>query len=679
MNTNNYITQVGLNQFNGNLIQNPSISIPLVNYQTTQHILNPGVNFTQSPTSYQNNGITASLDNNQDFSFLLQRTGPNAEILKNLQTYNGTLHESIEPSIASTSNRPSLMNSIQPPNDRFSSKSIRSTIMSTYQLSNPEINELINLVNIRNSNNTQNNPISGKLLEDKNMNPSLTPTQITENINSPISVQPIKYETKSTQTQDMDTPNSIEKNIEVIDQSNITQTPNFGISTLTQTQFIDLPKSTQIQNISLQTPPQIQSTEIIDASKSSQTENIQIQNIDISTPAPIQNIEIIDTYNSSEIQNNDFLTSTQIQNYDNTDLSKITQPNIDNIKLSTFPEMSNIESIKLSEPDPQIIDSITYPGPGQTPIIEINTSALPSQEPINENIDLSTPNPSPVFQPTNILHLSAPISQTAPLLSLNSVRPDEGAEFGEYQSTTKILDIQPNFIPPIPPIIANPSVIVTIPEKRIIKVPKIQRVIVPKVQRVYVPSQKKILMRRRNSAITRFPNRFSLSSSTLPIIRQSYTPIQPSIPYNINTVTQPALIPGPVPLTTIAPLPQLSYMTSPQIPPTIPQIPIAPNILTQTNPPLLSLMPNTQNILIPQPQPQIPSILQNPYSTSSINPILYNNSFLQRNGIPRFSTPTYRGSIGNNFSINGGANTIGTISNFKPPIKYSSKTYNAIV
>ena len=679
MNTNNYITQVGLNQFNGNLIQNPSISIPLVNYQTTQHILNPGVNFTQPPTSYQNNGITASLDNNQDFSFLLQRTGPNAEILKNLQTYNGTLHESIEPSIASTSNRPSLMNSIQPPNDRFSSKSIRSTIMSTYQLSNPEINELINLVNIRNSNNTQNNPISGKLLEDKNMNPSLTPTQITENINLPISVQPIKYETKSTQTQDMDTPNSIEKNIEVIDQSNITQTPNFGISTLTQTQFIDLPKSTQIQNISLQTPPQIQSTEIIDTSKSSQTENIQIQNIDISTPAPIQNIEIIDTYNSSEIQNNDFLTSTQIQNYDNTDLSKITQPNIDNIKLSTFPEMSNIESIKLSEPDPQIIDSITYPGPGQTPIIEINTSALPSQEPINDNIDLSTPNPSPVFQPTNILHLSAPISQTAPLLSLNSVRPDEGAEFGEYQSTTKILDIQPNFIPPIPPIISNPSVIVTIPEKRIIKVPKIQRVIVPKVQRVYVPSQKKILMRRRNSAITRFPNRFSLSSSTLPIIRQSYTPIQPSIPYNISTVTQPALIPGPVPLTTIAPLPQLSYMTSPQIPPTIPQIPIAPNILTQTNPPLLSLMPNTQNILIPQPQPQIPSILQNPYSTSSINPILYNNSFFQRNGIPRFSTSTYRGSIGNNFSINGGANTIGTISNFKPPIKYSSKTYNAIV
>ena len=679
MNTNNYFTQVGLNQFNGNLIQNPSISIPLVNYQTTQHILNPGVNFTQPPTSYQNNGITASLDNNQDFSFLLQRTGPNAEILKNLQTYNGTLHESIEPSIASTSNRPSLMNSIQPPNDRFSSKSIRSTIMSTYQLSNPEINELINLVNIRNSNNTQNNPISGKLLEDKNMNPSLTPTQITENINLPISVQPIKYETKSTQTQDMDTPNSIEKNIEVIDQSNITQTPNFGISTLTQTQFIDLPKSTQIQNISLQTPPQIQSTEIIDTSKSSQTENIQIQNIDISTPAPIQNIEIIDTYNSSEIQNNDFLTSTQIQNYDNTDLSKITQPNIDNIKLSTFPEMSNIENIKLSEPDPQIIDSITYPGPGQTPIIEINTSALPSQEPINENIDLSTPNPSPVFQPTNILHLSAPISQTAPLLSLNSVRPDEGAEFGEYQSTTKILDIQPNFIPPIPPIISNPSVIVTIPEKRIIKVPKIQRVIVPKVQRVYVPSQKKIFMKRRNSAITRFPNRFSLSSSTLPIIRQSYTPIQPSIPYNISTVTQPALIPGPVPLTTIAPLPQLSYMASPQIPPTIPQIPIAPNILTQTNPPLLSLMPNTQNILIPQPQPQIPSILQNPYSTSSINPILYNNSFFQRNGIPRFSTSTYRGSIGNNFSINGGANTIGTISNFKPPIKYSSKTYNAIV
>lgn len=663
MNANNYFTQVGLNQFNGNSIQNPNIFKPLVNNQTTQPILNTGVKFTEPPTSYQNKGITASLDNNQDFSFLLQRSGPNEEILKNLQTYNGTLHESIEPSISSTSNRPSIMNnSILPLNDPFSSKSIHNGITSTYQLSKPEINELINLVNIRNSKNTQKNTISGKLLEDKNINPSLTPTQINENINLPISAQPVKYDTKSTQTQDMDIPNSIENNIEVNDQSKITQTQNFGISTLTQTQFIDLPKSTQIQNISLQTSPQIQNTEIIDTSKSSQTQNIQIQNIDISTPD--QNIEIIDTYNSSEIQNNDFLTPTQIQNYDNTNLSKIIQPNIENIKLS--------ESV------PQIIDSITYPGPGQTPIIEINTSDIPSQESIiNDKIDLSPPNPSPVLQPTNILHLSAPISQTAPLLSLNSVRPDEGAEFAEYQSTPSILDIKKSDIPPIPSIISNPSVIVNIPEKALIKIPKIQRVIVPKVQRVFVPSQKKIFMKRRNSAIIRFPNKFSLSSSALQNIRQSFAPILPPIPNNINTVPQPELIPGPVPLITIAPLPQLSYMTSPQISPIIPPMPIAQNILIPTNPLLLSLMPNTQNILVPQPQTQIPSILQNPFLNSTLNPILYNNSFLPRNGIPRYSSYTFNSSIGNNFSINSGANIIESLSNFKPPIKYKSKTYNA--
>ena len=173
-------------------------------------------------------------------------------------------------------------------------------------------------------------------------------------------------------------------------------------------------------------------------------------------------------------------------------------------------------------------------------------------------------------------------------------------------------------------------------------------------------------MRRTNSEIPIMTSRLSINNSITPIIGQSLIPITPqSMPY---TIAQPLLAYNPVP--SIANLPQVS-----QISPIMSQMQFVPNVS-----PLLSQVPSAPNLFAQryQYQPLVNPISLPQYSTASYNPIMlpnnnniiagYNNISSIRssfaNNIAGYNTSAYRSSFDTNLGLN-------------PPIKYSSKTYNA--
>ena len=359
------------------------------------------------------------------------------------------------------------------------------------------------------------------------------------------------------------------------------------------------------------------------------------------------------TQTQTTVVNNDWSNVQQIQNIQNSEI--LTSPQIPNGNITTTP------------PQNQFTQTITYPGPGQTPIIEIDTSSIPSQNYINQNnTELSISNPLPSLQSTPAIQTNSTLSVNNNNI-LNSNILGTNSQFGEYTISSKSVE-ETSFTPSVSVnSYSTPSVVVNPPQKKIIKIPKVRKVVIPRVKRIIVPSKKKVyVMRRTNSEIPIMTSRLSINNSITPIIGQSLIPITPqSMPY---TIAQPLLAYNPVP--SIANLPQVS-----QISPIMSQMQFVPNVS-----PLLSQVPSAPNLFAQryQYQPLVNPISLPQYSTASYNPIMlpnnnniiagYNNISSIRssfaNNIAGYNTSAYRSSFDTNLGLN-------------PPIKYSSKTYNA--
>ena len=364
------------------------------------------------------------------------------------------------------------------------------------------------------------------------------------------------------------------------------------------------------------------------------SESIQGQNLhNTNSTYKINNNEMNELINLVNAQNSksNNIGNENIDNYDYFKTNQVQNNTIENNNLISnhYQEQIN-ENITVPDHQSPFIERITYPGPGQTPIIEINTSSLPSQDyDLNNEADIL--NPPPALPSTNI-QLPTSTTQASPTLPLSNYNimpnvPEETVQFGEYQTTaTKAKN---NFIPSVSSITpvynSNPSLIAKIPEKRIVKIPKVQRIIIPKIQQVHVPSEKKIfVMKRSNSEITNVASGYPINYSSIP---------QPIMSYGIRGISQPSLINAPV-----QSVPTLARVT--QISPILPQIQIVQNTV-----PLMPRISSTPNLLV-QPQPLINPIPQ--YSPISINPMIIHN---------------------NN-------NIIGNYQSLKAPIKYTTKSYD---
>lgn len=299
------------------------------------------------------------------------------------------------------------------------------------------------------------------------------------------------------------------------------------------------------------------------------------------------------------VVNNDWSNVQQIQNIQNTEI--LTSPQIPNGNITKAP------------PQNQFTETITYPGPGQTPIIEIDTSSIPSQNYINQNnTELTISNPLPSLQSTPVIQTNTTLPVNNNILNSNILGTN--SQFGEYTISSTSVE-ETSFTPSFSVTsYSTPSVVVNPPQKKIIKIPKVRKVVIPRVKRIIVPSKKKVyVMRRNNSTMPIMSSRLSINNSITPIIGQSLIPITPqSTPY---TIAQPLLAYNPVP--SLAPLPQVS-----QISPIMSQMQFVPNVS-----PLLSQVPSAPNLFAQQYQyqPLVNPISPPQYSTASYNPIILPN------------------------------------------------------